>query len=170
MRKILAIIKIPIIIILTFVFQIFVANSFEIFGVTPNLILVTVVIISMWNTLAVNLFVAGIMGIFTDLIFKFELGESIVSYLVIALFISYISGKYRKESKAAIIYITAIATFIFTGFQFVYYIIDIAKIINLFVLIKQIIVEILLNIAIAYIVYKIFEKNMKEDILNSVYR
>lgn len=170
MKKVLSVIKIPIIIILTFVFQIFVANRFEIFGVTPNLILVTVVIISMWNTLTVNLIVAGIMGIFADLIFRFELGESIVSYLVIALCISYISSKYRKESKAAIIYITAMATCIFTCFQFVYYIIDTLAIINLFVLVKQIIVEILLNIAIAYIVYKIFEKSMKEDILNSVYR
>ena len=170
MKKLLSVIMIPIIVILTFVFQIFVANNFEIFGVTPNLILVTVVIVSMWNTLVVNLTVAGIMGIFTDLIFKFELGESIISYLVIALCVSYISGKYRKESKAAIVYITAMATSIFTGFQFIYYIIDTVTIVNIFVLIKQIIVEILLNIAIAYIVYKVFEKSMKEDILNSVYR
>ena len=170
MKKILSVIKIPIIIVLTFVFQIFIANNLEIFGVTPNLILVTVVIISMWNTLTVSLLVAGTMGIFADLIFKFELGESIISYLVIALCISYISGKYRKESKAAIIYITAMSTCIFTVFQILYYIIDTLAMINFFVLIKQIAVEILLNIAIAYIVYKIFEKSMKEDILNSVYR
>lgn len=170
MKKILDAIKIPVIVILTFVIQIFISNNFEIFGVTPNVILVTVVIISMWNTLAINLTVSGVMGIFADLIFHFDIGKSLVTYLVIALCISYISSRYRKESKAAIIYITAMATGIFTLFQFVYYIIDSAVIINIFVLLKQAIIEILLNIVVAYVLYKVFEKSMNEDILNSVYR
>ena len=170
MKKILDAIKIPVIVILTFVIQIFISNNFEIFGVTPNVILVTVVIISMWNTLAINLTVSGVMGIFADLIFHFDIGKSLVTYLVIALCISYISSRYRKESKAAIIYITAMATGIFTLFQFVYYIIDSAVIINIFVLLKQAIIELLLNIVVAYVLYKVFEKSMNEDILNSVYR
>lgn len=170
MQKILNIVKIPIIIVLTFILQIVISNNFVLFGVTPNLILVTIVIVSMWNTLPVNLTVAGVTGIFADLIFHFSIGKSLISYLVIALCISYISNKYRKESKAAIIYITIIATLIFTSFQVIYYIIDNLIIINIFTILKQLVVEILLNIAIAYIVYKIFEKSMKEDILNSVYR
>ena len=170
MQKILNIVKIPIIIVLTFILQIVISNNFVLFGVTPNLILVTIVIVSMWNTLPVNLTVAGVTGIFADLIFHFSVGKSLISYLVIALCISYISNKYRKESKAAIIYITIIATLIFTSFQVIYYIIDNLIIINIFTILKQLVVEILLNIAIAYIVYKIFEKSMKEDILNSVYR
>ena len=170
MKKIIDVIKIPIIIILTFIIQIFISNNFEIFGITPNLILVTVVIISMWNNLSVNLIVAGIMGLFADLIFNFDIGKSLVTYLVIALCISYISGRYRKESKAAIIYITAMATGIFVIFEFIYYIIDSTIIINVFVLLKQVIVEILLNIVVAYVLYKVFEKSMNEDILNSVYR
>lgn len=170
MEKVLNIIKIPVIIILTFVIQIFISNNLEIFGVTPNLILVTVVIVSMWNNIIVNVIVASIMGIFADLIFHFDLGQSLVTYLVIALCISYISKKYRKESKAAIVYITIMATVIFTSFQFVYYIIDSSLIVNIFSIVKQIIIEILLNIAIAYVVYKIFEKSMKDDILDNVYR
>ena len=170
MKKILAVIKIPVIIILTFIIQIFISNNFEIFGISPNLILVTIVIISMWNALPVNLTASGVMGIFTDLIFHFDIGQSLITYLVIALCISYISGRYRKESKAAIIYITAMATGIFTLFQFIYYIIDSSVIINIFVLLKQAVIEILLNIVVAYVLYKIFEKNMNEDILNSVYR
>ena len=170
MKKVLDVIKIPVIVVLTFIVQIFISNNFEIFGVTPNLILVTVVIISMWNTLSIYLTVAGVMGIFADLIFHFDIGQSLVTYLTISICISYISGRYRKESKAAIIYITAMATGIFTLFQFVYYIIDSTVIINIFVLLKQIIIEILLNIVVAYILYKVFEKSMNEDILNSVYR
>lgn len=170
MKKILDIIKIPVIVVLTFIIQIFISNNFEIFGVTPNIILVTVVIISMWNTLAINLTVAGIMGFLTDVIFHFDIGQSLVTYLVIALCISYISSRYRKESKAAIIYITAMATGIFTAFQFIYYIIDSMILINILVLLKQAIIEILLNIVVAYILYKVFEKSMNEDILNSVYR
>ena len=173
MKKIISIIslfKVPITIILTFLLQIIIANSFEIFGITPNLILVTVVILSMWNRIEMNVAVACIMGILSDLIFHFDFGQSFISYLVIALCISFISKKYRKESKAAIIYITIMATCIFAGFQFVYYIIDSNLVVNIFAMIKQIIVEILLNIAIAYILYKIFENNMKDEEFNSFYR
>jgi len=170
MKKVLDVIKIPVIVVLTFIIQIFISNNFEIFGISPNIILVTVVIISMWNTLIINLTVASVMGIFADLIFHFDIGQSLVAYLVIALCISSISSRYRKESKAAIIYITAMATGIFTAFQFVYYIIDSMVIINIFVLLKQVVIEILLNIVVSYILYKLFEKSMNEDILNSVYR
>lgn len=173
MKKIISIIsifKIPLTIILTFLLQIVIANNFEIFGITPNLILVTVVIISMWNRIEMNVAVACIMGILTDLIFHFDFGQSFISYLVIALCISAISKKYRKESKAAIVYITIMATCIFTGFQFVYYIIDNSLMINVFAILKQTIVEILLNIGIAYILYKVFENNMKDEELDSLYR
>lgn len=170
MEKLVSIIKIPLMIILSLLLQIVIANNFEIFGVTPNIILVTVVIISMWNSLQVNIIVACIMGMFSDLIFHFEIGPSIIVYLVVALCISYMSKKYRKESKAAIVYITIMATCIFAGFQFIYYIIDSSLIVNIFAMIKQIIIEILLNIAIAYVLYKVFEKNMKEDELNNFYR
>lgn len=172
MQKILSIMsifKIPLTIILTFVVQILIANNFELFGVTPNIILVTIVIISMWNRTEMNVMVALIMGILTDLIFHFSLGQSIISYLVIALCISYMSKKYRKDSKAAIVYITIMATCIFAGFGVVYYVIDNSFVVNIFALIKQVVVEILLNISLAYILYKVFEKNMKEEELNTFY-
>lgn len=170
MKKIFKILKIPVIVILSFVIQIFIANNLEIFGVTPNILLVTVVIISMWSSLAISVIVASLIGVCAELIFNFTLGQSFVAYLVIAMCISYISRRYRKESKAAIVYITAIATCIFTIFQFIYYIIDHALILNIFAIIQQVIVEILLNISIAYILYKIFEKSMKNKILDNVYR
>ncbi len=170
MKKILSIFKIPLVIILALFFQIVIANNFEIFGITPNIILVTIVIISMWNRIEINIMVACIMGILADLIFHFDFGKSVVSYLTIALCISLISKKYRKESKAAIVYITMMATSIFAGFQFVYYIIDSSLVISILTMIKQIIVEILLNIAIAYVLYKVFEKNMKDKELDNFYR
>ncbi len=169
MSKVLSILKIPVVVILTFLIQIVISNNFELFGITPNLILVTVVIISMWNNITVSVITACIIGIAADLIFHFDLGQSFISYLVIALCISYMSKKYRKESKAAIVYITIMATCIFTGFQFVYYIIDSSLVINIFAMIKQIIIEVLLNIALSYILYKIFERSMEDKELESIY-
>lgn len=170
MNKALNIIKILGILILAFVLQIIVANKFEIFGITPNILLVTVVIVSMWSSLPISLIMAGIIGAFADLIFYFSIGQSFVAYLAVALCISYISIRYRKESKAAIVYLTVISTWMFSFLQVIYYVLNNVYMINIFAVIKQLIVESLLNIAIAYIVYKLFEKSMKEDILNSVYR
>ena len=170
MKKIIAILKIPIIIILTFLLQVIISNNFEIFGITPNLILVVVVIVSMWNDIKINAIFACIMGMLADLIFHFNLGQAFMSYIVVALCISSISKKYRKDSKAAIIYITVMSTCIFAVFQFVYYIIDSSLIVNIFAMLKQVIVEILLNIAISYILYKVFENSMKTKELNSIFR
>lgn len=173
MRKfisIMSIFKIPLTIVLTFFIQIIISNNFEIFGVTPNIILVTIVIISMWNRIEMNIAVACIMGLLTDLIFHFDFGKSLIAYLVIALCISMISKKYRKDSKVAIIYITIMATCIFAGFQFIYYVIDNSLIINIFAILKQVIIEILLNIALAYILYKVFENNMKDAEFDNFYR
>ena len=167
---IMSILKIPLVIILAIALQIIIANNFEIFGVTPNIILVTIVIISLWNKTEVNILVAVVMGILSDMIFSFDFGKSLVAYLIIALCVSLINNKYRKESKAAIIYITVIATCIFSGFEYLYYMIDNSLIINIFTIIKQTIVGILLNIALSYVVYKVFEKSMKKEELTNFYR
>ena len=170
MRNIIAVLKMPIIIILTLLLQIIISNNFNIFGITPNVILVMVVILSMWNDIKVNIIISGIMGILADLIFKFSLGSNVISYIVISVVVSYISKKYRRDSKAAIVYITMTATIIFTLLQLVYYVIDTSLIVNIFSVIKEVIVQILLNISIAYILYKIFESSIKDRELNSVYR
>lgn len=162
--------KMPLVIILAIILQIIIANNFEIFGVTPNIILVTIVIISLWNKIEVNILVAVVMGILSDMIFSFDFGKSLVAYLIISLCVSLINNKYRKESKAAIVYITVIATCIFAGFEYLYYMIDYSLIINIFTIIKQTIVEILLNIALSYVLYKVFEKSMKKEEITNFYR
>ncbi len=162
-------IKLPLVIIATFFVQVFVSNSLEIFGVTPNVILVTVVIVAMWNEMWPAVICACILGIGADFIFHFDIGLSFISYLIIAVAISYISKKYRKDSKAAIVYITIMATSAFAFFEYIYYGISNGALFNVFAVFKQTIIEILLNIALAYILYKVFEKSMKKRELDSFY-
>lgn len=169
MSKIFKYIKPPVIILTAILMQIAAANNFEIFGVTPNVILVTVVIISMWSNMYASVGYALILGIGADFLFHFDIGQSFISYLVIAIVISYISKKYRKDSKAAIVYITIMSTFAFATFEYVYYAVSNAALINIFAAFKQTIIEILLNIALAYILYKVFEKSMKKSELDNIY-
>lgn len=169
MSKMFKYIKLLFMIISVFVIQILVANNFEIFGVTPNIILVTLVIISMWNDMSISLIVAGILGIGVDLLFYFNIGQAFVSYLVITVSVLYIRQKYRRDSKAAIIYIIIISTVAFASLEYIYYAVNSEMLFNIFDVIKQTIIEILLNISVAYILYKIFEKSMQKKELEDFY-
>lgn len=169
MDKIFKYVRLPLIVVLALLVQVIVANNFEIFGVTPNIVLVTIVIFSMWNDMMANVILSCFVGIGADFIFHFNIGQSFISYLVIAVCISFVSKKYRKDSKAAILYITIMATLVLAVFQYIYYAVDNGMLVNIFSVLKQTVVEILLNIATAYILYKIFEKSMRKKEIDNIY-
>ena len=58
MSKVFKYVKLPLIVVLALVMQIIVANNFEIFGVTPNIVLVTIVIVSMWNDMTTSVIIS----------------------------------------------------------------------------------------------------------------
>lgn len=169
MSKVFKYVKLPLIVVLALVMQIIVANNLEIFGVTPNIVLVTIVIVSMWNDLTTSVIISCLIGIGADFIFHFNIGQSFISYLVIAVCISFISKKYRKDSKAAIVYITIMATLVLATFQYIYYTVDTGILVNVLSVLKQTVVELLLNIGVSYILYKVFEKSMKKRELDNIY-
>ena len=67
MRKVLTIIYLVFLIILIFTLQILLIDGRTIFGIKPNLILITVIVVSLWFGLYVGSFYGLIIGIITDI-------------------------------------------------------------------------------------------------------
>lgn len=157
-KKVLTILYIVILIVFIYLFQLFVINNNTLFGAKPNLILISVIVVSLWYGLHVGAFYSLITGIITDFVFMNSYGIFTISYLIVGILIGYLSTTYMKENKISLIYITMIATATFEMVQYFIYLIGFGVASNLFYVIKQILVSSLLNIVIVYILYGVFSK------------
>ena len=151
-------------IILTYIIQIYVLNSLNFFGVRANLILAEIVIVAMLIDKKKSIIFAVVMGIISDLIFQMSLGYDLIMYLIISMVVHRISDKYRKDNKAAIIYMTFVSVGIFEIMELISYMIENKEIVNIFAFLKQTIILCLLSVGISYVLYRIIDKvHLKND-------
>lgn len=157
MKKVYAVFLLLLLLLIIFIVQVFVLNEIKLFGTVANLILVTVVMVSLWYSLKVACIYSVIVGLITDMLFYFSIGKCILIYLVIAVTISLISKLYRKENNVVIMYVICIGTIIF----------EIAMAItslstSIFLTVWEFLVilmkAVIYNIGFAYIVNKLFMK------------
>lgn len=158
LRKILAFTYVILLIMAIYLIQIYVIDSRTLFGVKPNLILISVVTISLWYGLYIGSFYSLFIGILTDCIFGNTYGLFTVSYAVTGILVGFLNYNYRKENKVSLIYVTILATALFEIIQYLSYIFISNSLVNIFYLIKQIFLAALLNICISYILYGILYK------------
>lgn len=155
-KKILTGIYVVLIVVAVFVIQLFVINPRSLFGIKPNLILITTIVISLWYGVYTGGISAIILGIIADTLFGSSHGGVFtISYTIVGVVIGVFNYNYRKENKMSLVYVTIIATFLFEVVQCIFYLISGTLELNLIYLLKQIIISSLLNIVIVYIVYSI---------------
>lgn len=161
-KKLLRILCIVAVIALIYLIQLTIIDNNSLFGIKPNLILISVITVAVWYGMYRGSFYALIIGLITDFIFFNSKGIFTISYTVVGIVTGYLSTKYMRENKISLIYITIIATALFEVTQYFIYLIDMGINSSIFYLIfKQIIVSSLLNIVIVYILYEIFNKIIK---------
>lgn len=157
-RNILTIIYIVLLIFLIFFIQLYLINPRELFGVKPNLILILSIVISLWFGLYVGGISSFFLGIITDILFGSTIGIFTISYTIVGVVVGVLNNNYRKESKMSLVYVSIIATFVFEIVQYFCYLLFFSSYINLFYLLKQMIISSLLNIVIVYVIYSIIFK------------
>ena len=162
LKKILTIIYIILLIALVFFLQFFVIDNRTLFGVKPNLILITVIVVSLWYGVYIGTFFSFIIGMCTDFLFGNTTGMFTVAYTLTGAITGLINYNYRKENKMSLVYVTLIFTAIFEFIQYIEYLLITHVYSNLFYFIKQVILSSILNTIIVFIiygvVYKIVEK------------
>ena len=136
----------------------FVINERELFGVKPNLILISVIVTSLWLGLYKGAIFSFIIGVVTDMLFGNSMGIFTIAYSIIGSLIGFFNYNYRKENKIALLYVTCIATAVFEFIQYILYFLFTKEYNSIFYLVYQILINSILNIIIVYIVYSLLYK------------
>ncbi|MEG2348548.1 MAG: rod shape-determining protein MreD [Clostridia bacterium] len=152
-KKIITMLKLVLLIVIIYLFQIFVVDGRTLFGVKPNFILICVIVVSLWYGMYCGSFFAFCIGVLTDLIFINSMGVYTIAYTIVGLIVGFLNTKYIKENKMSLVYTTLIATAIFEICQYFLYLFTMGVSVNILYLIKQIILASLLNIVCVYIFY-----------------
>lgn len=169
-KKILTFVYIFLFIVLVYFLQLFVIDSRTLFGVKPNLILITVIVVSLWYGLYTGTFFSIIIGIITDMVFGNNFGMFTIAYTITGAVAGLLYTNYRKENKLSLVYLTFIFTFLFELIQYFEYLAITGNYSSVFYLIKQVVISSILNVVIVAIVYGViykimekFESNLRKD-------
>lgn len=165
MKRFLTIIYIILLIILIYFFQVAIVDNNELFGIKPNLILISCIIVSLWYGLYIGAIYSFIIGIITDIIFGNTFGLFTISYVITGTLIGFFNTNYRKENKMSLVYVTVIATALFEFVEYIFYLMNTSTYSSLLYLLKQIAIGSILNIVIVYVLYSLVLKivNYFED-------
>lgn len=168
MKKTLTIVYLLLFILIIFVFQMFIIDERELFGVKPNLILISVIVVSLWFGLYTGSIYSVIIGIITDMLFGNSIGLFTIGYAITGVIIGFFNYNYRKENKIALLYLTFIATAIFELIEYIIYFVITKEYTSILYFVYQIILTSILNIVIVYVVYSLLYKIISffEDRLN----
>jgi rod shape-determining protein MreD len=139
-------------------FQIYVIDSRELFGIKPNIILISVIVMSLWYGLYAGTIYGLLIGIITDILFGNNFGIFTLSYTLVGCIIGYLNYNYRRESKVSILYLTIFGTCIFEFAEYIIYLFLNSSNSNIFHLIIQMLISSLLNVILAFILYGAFVK------------
>lgn len=153
-KKIITVIYIIALLLVLLAFQMFVINDKALFGVKPNLILISVIAVSSWYGEKIGGVFAFIIGIIAEFLFNAN-GMFLVAYTIVGILVGVLNTKYNKENRISLVYVTIMATFLFEFVQYFYYMISYEVYSNLFYFFKQVVISSILNIVIVLIVYSI---------------
>jgi len=157
-KKVFSYFIILLILICIFMFQIYVIDSRELFGVKPNIILISVIVMSLWYGLYAGSIYGFCIGMITDILFGNSFGIFTLSYTVVGSVIGYLNYNYRRESKISLSYLTIFGTCIFEFTEYFIYLFLNSSSSNILYLIIQISIGSLLNVILAFILYGTFSK------------
>lgn len=160
-KKILAFVNIILFLVIIYLLQTMIIDGRELFGVKPNLILITVIVVSLWYGVYVGVIYSILIGIITDLVFGNTYGMFTLCYLITGTVVSIINKSYRKDNKIALVYVTFIASTVFEIVQYFIYLLRTGVYSNILSLLIQIILSALLNVVLVYIVHALLYKIMK---------
>lgn len=138
--------------------QIYIIGGKTLFGIKPNIILISTIVFASFVGLYKGTYYALFVGVLCDFIYGSNFGVFTLSYVVVAIIIGLIESNYRKENKTTLIIMTFLGTACFEVVQCLIYSIMLSDIMNIFFLIKQVIMASILNMVIVWILNGIVQK------------
>lgn len=157
MQKILKVIVTIILFIISLSIQLFIFNNMSLFGVKPNILLISIIVVSLYTNIYSSTIYSFILGFIVDLLFG-GLGMFTISYTAIGMILGFVGENYMKENYLSIVILTAISVTLFEVIQYFQSMIISSSYISIFFLFKQLILSILLNVILVFIMCFVFGK------------
>jgi len=141
-----------------FFLQIYIIGGKTLFGVKPNLLLISVIVFtSFWGIYKGTIY-AFLIGIVCDFLYGSNFGFFTLSYVFVALVIGYFSNVYITNNKLTLIVATFIGTAIFEFVEYIIYSFLLFKVGSIFHLILQIFFASIINLVIVFILNGLVQK------------
>lgn len=132
-------------------------NNITLFGVKPNMLLISMIVVGMFTNIYSVSFYSFFVGFVSDLIFGTS-GLYTIIYSILGTIIGYVSDNYMKENVFSAIIMTAGAVTIFEIIEYIKTMVITSSYVGVMHLFGVLIISILLNIAIVSIFSFIFGK------------
>ena len=129
----------------------------SLFGVKPNLLLISIIVVSLYTNIYSSTIYSFILGFIVDLLFGGS-GMFTISYTAIGMILGFVGENYMKENYLSIVVLTTISVVLFEVIQYFQSMIISSSYISILFLIKQLILSILLNVILVFIICFIFGK------------
>lgn len=157
MKKTFNVIFTIVIFFLSFLLQLFLFNKFSLFGVKPNFLLISVIVVSLYTNIYAGTIYSFLLGVVADIIFGSN-GMFTISYVITSMLLGFFNENYMKENYLSIIVITVISVTCFEVVEYFQSMIMLSRFINIILLLKQLVLSIFLNAILVFIMCYIFRK------------
>lgn len=151
------------IVILTFMLQMYVIDNLTLWGIKANLFLVVTVALALWVAPNITIPFVFVVGLFSDVLFTYTIGKGILTYMCIMAIIIYMSKLYNKQSIGVAIIVMFISTIIAEGLFWMFNGIKYAEFQNVFSVFFMSLKESVLNVAVIFLIKKVFKKLFQEN-------
>lgn len=162
MKKALSIILILITFFIIYFLQINLFNWFNIYGVSPNLFIILVLIIGLFIGKKVGFTLGIILGIYIDVINGKIFGQTALMLGIVGLLGEYLDKSFSKESRITLMFMVASTTIIYEVGIYIINIIKLGSSIELTAAFKILVIETIYNTIITIIMYPIIQKSGEE--------
>jgi len=155
-NKVLIVVLSVLYIFFMYLIQLYLIDNNDIFGVKPNIILVTCVVFTLIFGIYKGTAFSFLVGCITDLLFTQE-PIFIVIYTLCALVVGLLENDTKNDNIAFKVAVIFSATATFEVIQYIFYAVKSATFFNIFYLLKQIMIASMLNVAIGFLVLKLID-------------
>ena len=160
MKNIVKTIMVILIFVISVLLQVFVINKTSLFDVKPNMLLVSIILVSMFINIYSCSIYSFILGFVAYLVFGTS-GIYTLSYSIIGALLGFVSDNYMKGNILSEILMTIGSVTVFEIIEYIHAIVIKKAIAGIFLLVGKIILGILLNVVIVIVLSFIIEKIIK---------
>jgi len=147
-----------ILLVLTYLIQIYVINETELFGISGNLCLMYIVFIAMLSKTSTAFVYAVVCGLLSDMLFSNIIGKYVIIYVITVALLIGLKKMYKQDTKWSVIVFGLGGTIIFEIMMFIFNLLQKLELVNIFSVILLVFKESILNVFFLFIIYLLLKK------------